>query len=62
MRSLFNCLAGTVLAGVLVCLTSGCGGGASELAKPPEVAPGSPPPMDRMPGADPKTGSMMPPK
>jgi hypothetical protein len=61
MRSHFNWLAGTILASVLVCLTSGCGGGVTtELAKPPDIPPGSPPPLSTMPGADPKTGSMMP--
>jgi len=48
MRSLCTWLAGTVLAGALVCLASGCGGTAA-LEKPPEVTK-QPNPMTDMPG------------
>jgi hypothetical protein len=61
MRSLCNWLAGSALAGLLIVLTSGCGGsGNSGLAKPPEVK--GTPDMSAMPGADPKTGRMQPSK
>lgn len=48
MRTLCAWLAGTVLAGSLICAAPGCGG-SSDLEKPPEVkAPQNP--MTDMPG------------
>jgi hypothetical protein len=56
MRAVCVWLSGAVLSGALLCLVTGCGGGTSELEKPPEVKQN--PSMSDMPGFNDMQGKL----